>query len=541
MVGTSEHPQAADRQTASDGPAVAVASGQTGRRILVRAVLLSGLLMCLVLLAFAAPLRSELRFTVFPQDEGLLLVYPSEMLHGAVPDRSFQSVYGPTGLWTIAAAFKLAGYSVAAERSVGIIYRLVILGSVVLLAWRRRGAVASLAAAAMCVVLFTGTLGLAAFAWLAALALGALALLLLDVGLSRARRPAPIAAAGLVLGLAVGARLDFVLPVLLVVLALLLTRRQSYRWLLPGIALGLVPLVVNVVQAGVPAIVRNQLIEPILVSGPGRRVPLSTLSDPQLWLLGICVLVAMASLSVGLYRLRLDSTSWEGPAMLTVGAFEVGLLPQAFQRTDSLHLALVGCFVLPAATLLPGWAPRVLPRWTQSAVPPVATAVLILALAAPSYGQIYRVAATSVLSPNPVTTVHNDGRSVPVQPTDLPDLKLLLDRVDSLAKPGQRIFVGPLDLRTANYTDTYIYFLLPRLSPGSFYLEMDPGVANAKNSRLASDIRSDQFLILTSEYSPMVDPDPSTRFGPDKPNVLVRTDFDQLGQWGPWHLFERSA
>ena len=60
-------------------------------------------------------------------------------------------------------------------------------------------------------------------------------------------------------------------------------------------------------------------------------------------------------------------------------------------------------------------------------------------------------------------------------------LSTILHQVDSRAHPGQRVFVGPLDLRTANYNDTFIYFLLPNLTPGSYYLEMDPGVANGKN------------------------------------------------------------
>ena len=119
-------------------------------------------------IAFVAPIRSELRAPVIPQDEGFLLVYPWLMLHGAIPNHTFESVYGASNLWIIAAAFKLLDSSVTVERSVGIAYRVVILASLVVLAWRRRGPVAALAAGAMCIVLVEDRAGLQAFGWLAA-------------------------------------------------------------------------------------------------------------------------------------------------------------------------------------------------------------------------------------------------------------------------------------------------------------------------------------------------------------------------------------
>ena len=93
----------------------------------------------ILLIAFVAPLHSGLRLTIFPQDEGLLLVYPSLLLKGEIPNHSFESVYGVTNLWIIGAAFKVAGYTVTVERAVGIAYRFVIFGSLAVLAWRHRG------------------------------------------------------------------------------------------------------------------------------------------------------------------------------------------------------------------------------------------------------------------------------------------------------------------------------------------------------------------------------------------------------------------
>src|ERR1035437_8655696 len=82
-----------------------------------------------LILGLILPLRSELRAAASAQDEGLLLVYPSQMLHGAVPNHSFESVYGAASLWAVAGAFKLFGSSVTTERLVGLLYWVILAGS----------------------------------------------------------------------------------------------------------------------------------------------------------------------------------------------------------------------------------------------------------------------------------------------------------------------------------------------------------------------------------------------------------------------------
>ncbi|MHB8449950.1 MAG: hypothetical protein ACYDAQ_05810 [Mycobacteriales bacterium] len=92
-----------------------------------------------VALAVLLPVRTEFRAPVSPQDEGLLLVYPSQILRGAVPNRSFESVYGEASLLAAAGAFEVGGYSVAAERSVGLFYEVLPVGALAMLVGRRRG------------------------------------------------------------------------------------------------------------------------------------------------------------------------------------------------------------------------------------------------------------------------------------------------------------------------------------------------------------------------------------------------------------------
>jgi hypothetical protein len=67
---------------------------------------------------------------------------------------------------------------------------------------------------------------------------------------------------------------------------------------------------------------------------------------------------------------------------------------------------------------------------------------------------------------------------------------------DAMRLSGRRLFVGPGDLRLTNYNDTYIYHLLIDLHPATYYLEMEPGSANAPGSGLAEDVASADIVIL---------------------------------------------
>ena len=448
----------------------------------------------LLLVVFVGPLRAELRLPVFPQDEGLLLVYPSLILQGAVPNHSFESVYGAVNLWVIAAAFKFFGYSVAVERGVGIAYRFVIFGSLTFLAWRYRGPFAALVAGLTCAVLMVGTLGLAAYSWFCALAFVGVAFACVDLGLSSKFRRSLVILGGVGFGLAVGARLDMVPAVLLALLVLVLRRRPCLPWISLGFAFGCIPLLVNAIQAGPYAVVRDQIFQPIFVSGPSRRLPLSTSTKQELILLFLCVAVALASIAFGIVLTRRNGEDWNPILLLSLGVFELGILPQAFQRSDTAHLAYVGCFILPAAVMLPALRLPLRPRAMGFNVLPVIVAGLYLVLADPFFGNLYRAEFGFGSGGSAVPMVRNDGRSVPIASvTDVLSLDSLLKEIDARSTPGERVFVGPLNLRTANYNDTFIYYLLPHLIPGSYYLEMNPGVANGQSSQLADDLQRDQF------------------------------------------------
>jgi len=302
---------------------------------------------------------------------------------------------------------------------------------------------------------------------------------------------------------------------------------------------GLVPMLINVALAGLSNVVSGEIIQPVFISDPGRKIAFSTLSGYEQLLFLLCLITAVGLTfrgAMAFARQRERSSAY----LLVIGAFELGILPEAFERTDLSHLALVSCFIVP--TLLLILFPRTTWSWRGlwQTIGLGAVTALILVAAWPSFGNVYQ-GAVSAWTSFPTYDVTNDGRTVPVASRPEQELlQRLLRTVDSHSRAGQKVFIGPADLRTANYNDTFLYFLLPKLTPGTFYLEMDPGVANAKNSHLAHDISQDHIVIL--DYFDNVvarDADPRTRYGPNLPNSIVHTKFSRVGTFGPWSLYLR--
>src|SRR5258706_13332594 len=100
----------------------------------------------LVALVFAIPLRGLLRAPGPPMEEGFMLVFPEQVLKGAIPNRDFLHLYGPGSLWALAGVFKVFGVSLLSERAEGLVQQLAIAFGIYALA-RRWGRVLAVAAA----------------------------------------------------------------------------------------------------------------------------------------------------------------------------------------------------------------------------------------------------------------------------------------------------------------------------------------------------------------------------------------------------------
>ena len=100
-----------------------------------------------------------------------------------------------------------------------------------------------------------------------------------------------------------------------------------------------------------------------------------------------------------------------------------------------------------------------------------------------------------------------------------------------MAAPGERLLVGPKDLRRTWYSDAIAYWMFPELEPATYYIEMDPGLANADDSSLAADVASADWVLLTGFWDGWYEPNTSIDYGSDAPNQVVRDDFCEVGSY----------
>jgi hypothetical protein len=133
--------------------------------------------------------------------------------------------------------------------------------------------------------------------------------------------------------------------------------------------------------------------------------------------------------------------------------------------------------------------------------------------------------------------VEHDGRVFPLlNENTARSTTNMLNELSRVGTPGQRILVGPGDFRRTVGADTFLYHLLPRFTPGTYYLEMNPGSTNAPGSRLAGEVANSDWLILDRGWDLIHEPNKSSEYGSDEPNQVVRQKFDFWGEFGPYVL-----
>jgi hypothetical protein len=495
-----------------------------------------------------------------PMEEGFMLVFPERVLAGDVPNRDFLHLYGPGSLWVLAATFALAGVSLGVQRVVGFAQHVGLAFGVFTLLRPWGPVLASVGGATAALIIITPS-GLSALAWVGGVALG-----LWSVnGLVEALEAAPgrarsrwIWVGGLLAGAALLFRLDLAVAVgaaLLVTLWWL--PAADRRRLVLAAAAGASPYLVHLAMAGPADVVRGMVLEPVLELRAGRRLPLppswddfdgflqraGLLDEPpwplpslrgpvqlNLWLLA--TLVASVVILVAGWR---AARAWR-PRLLVIAVFTAGLLPQALQRADSTHLAWVSCVtfaVLPVALveLVPARALARPARVLGAALVPV---VLLVGVLPDFTVRAYADAVAQTFGHRRKAGVMEwEGRTFRYARADAVDaVNALLPLVASVTEPGDRLFVGPGDLRKTPYSEAFLYHLLPDLEPATRFIEMDPGIANAPGSGMVDELRSADVVILSSIRDDWNEPNDSLRFGPDEPNEVLQREFCLIGSFG---------
>jgi hypothetical protein len=537
----------------------------------------NAIVFAIIALAFLVPLRGLLRSQGPPMEEGFMLVFPERVLNGDLPNRDFLHLYGPGSLWVLAGVFQTFGVSLTAERLVALLQQMGVVLGVYALA-RHWGRTIALPCALISLVIIVPPIGLTALGWVGGVALG---LLGLAAALESRRLPDSRRAnlfallGGVLLGFALLYRLDLILAVGLAALVMIrgLDRTRVKR-LLGGVALGASPYVIQLATAGVGATVSGMILDPVVYLRGGRRLPipppwghldgflqragniqqlswpipsLTTAQQLTVWFFFLLAGVAFLLL-VARWRLRQDRSSFTARVLATVAVFSLGLLPQAVQRVDSAHFAWVSC--VPIA-FLPVAITEVL-RAKKPALHVRARnvlaggSVLLFLFAVLPFFTIRTYTDYSLQS----LGIHRIAYKIEYKgrifyygrPEAAKAANELLPVADRISKPGERLFVGPTDLRKTPYSDAYLYYMLPKLDPATYYIEMDPGVANDKGSRLADDLRSSDIVILSSVWNDWDEPNDARKFGSHIPNEILKRDFclvQKFGRGGVYELYRR--
>jgi len=529
--------------------------------------------LAVVAAALLLPLRGLLRLPGPPMEEGFMLTFPERLLRGEIPNRDFLHLYGPGSVWVLAGVYKVFGASLEVQRLFGLVQQAAVAYGVFFVArwWGRRVAVTC---ALLAILLMLPPAGLTAFAWTGGVGAG---LLGLAVGLHARATPDDrrgfwlAVAAGILFGIAFLYRIDLVVACALTI-AVIAWRAPRARALgLVGGALGTAALLLaHVAMAGFGNAFRGMVLEPVFELRDGRRLPVppswgtldgflqmvgdipprlrwplpTPATSQQLFLWFFANLAAITVLIVvGARALRREPHSVRARAVLAAGLLSLGMVSQTLQRPDSTHIAWVSCVsigLLPIALMEARWrAGRRDPTHPVRGRRLVACGVpaLFLLLVVPNF--TYRAYADFVAQTfdrrRASFAIERDGRRFYYGDPSVADAaNAMIPTLDRLVRPGDRLFVGPTDLRRTVTSEAWLYALYPEAVPGTYFIEMDPGIANARGSRMAADLRRSDVVVLSRIWQEWNEANDSSRPGDPTPDRVLRERFCPVGTFAPW-------
>ena len=532
--------------------------------------------LALIGIVVAIPLRGLYRFTGGTMEEGFMLYFPELLMRGYVPNVDFLHLYGPGSLHVLAGWYGVFGHSLAAERTFGLLQHLGIILALFALA-RAWGRVAATVVGTLAVFYVLTPIALTAMAWNGGLALTlwstVFAVRAANLDDPVRRRRAWIAA-GLLGGLALTYRPDLVIAVGLVLGWMLWRHRDARRPVVVAGAVGLIPMWVHLVMAGPVRAFEGMVLDPVFHLRDGRELPrppswdrldgglqavaeeippwwnvphLSASHTLFLWfflmLIGAAVLLGFA-----LWVRRQDGgRPGRSVALLAVALVSVGILPQALQRPDSAHLMWVTCVPFPFSAVavteaVRRWRPRMDGRAAVAigATCAVGLTFVFTGMFTFRYYLLHtRVGLGQV--PQAFAVERGDRNFYLGDRRAYLGVQAAVDELARRAQPGDRLLVGPSDLRRTWYSDVFIYWLFSELDPATYFIEMDPGLANAEGSSLADDVASADWVILTGLWDGWMEPNSSMEYGSDAPNEVLREHFCVVGEYedGQAVLYER--
>ena len=497
----------------------------------------------LVILALLVPLAPTFEYCGGPMDEGSLLVYPEQVLNGKLPYRDFETFYGPANVWVLSAAYLGFGTNIFVERAVGMAYRILILLAIFALVQRWSTLLAA-GSTFLSGLIFLPTL-LPAYAWWGGIMCALWSIWMIATGLESQQW---CFWGGILAGCALLFRVDLGPAMIASGLPLFLLMSGSHRRsYLAGAVLALLPLAwLTFVSAA--EVLNNLLLFPVVYSNPARHLPIFSADRYVVYLFFGHLIAVAANVIVGSAAVLLNRRDGTARLLLGLSLFGLCLTHQAAQRIDLLHavfaaFASIGLLPLSIHVALRLNPIRRLPTDHGAILACVVVVILLYAFIPEFIRSFYRNAIKAAKGEaQEGTFVTQHGRSFPLESfSKAATLSKTLDRLEALAAPGDRLFVGPADLRRTNYNDTFIYYMMPHLRPSTYFLEMNPLSANRPKSRLTTDVASADWLILDHDLDRWKDEhNESTKFGSDAPMQVVAQQFELCARYGPHDLYRRK-
>jgi hypothetical protein len=520
----------------------------------------------------ALPVRGLMRSQGPPMEEGFMLVFPERFLAGDLPNRDFLHLYGPGSVWLLGAWFEALGTTLEVQRVFALLQQMAVIGGVYAIA-RQWGRTSATLCGIISLLFIVPPIGLTALAWVGGVGLGLLGL----AAALRARREADdrsagrwALTAGILFAVALLFRVDLVIAIGLSGLAVWwgATRTVKIR-LVAGLGVAVVGYVVHLATAGLSNVWEGMVIDPVFNLRGGRGLPLPpswdmydgwlqrvgdintlewpvpTLEGPSqltVWFFAL-VLSAVFVLAVAIRAVRNDRRATGAVratslALLAAALFGIGMMPQALQRADSTHLAWVSCVpvaFVPVAIMELVRSKRGAGNERRRALLAGGAVLLALLLAIPffAFRSYVDYSAQSFGIHRTANEIRRGDRVFYYGRSDVARaVHEMIPDVERYMRPGDRLFVGTGDLRKTPFSEAWLYYLFPELAPATYFIEMDPGVANAKGSRLTSDVESADLVILSKVWDDFREPNDSRVFGPDAPNQVLRDEFCTVGEYG---------
>jgi hypothetical protein len=522
-----------------------------------------------VLAVVAIPLRGLFLSTGSSMEEGFMLVFPQRLTEGDVPNLDFLHLYGPFSIHVLAGWYKVFGYTLEAQRVFGLIQHLGIIAALYCIA-RAWGHLTAAITAITVTLLVLTPIGLSALAWEGGVALGLWSVVfgLRAMHTDDTVRRNALAGAALLAGFALGYRPDLVVALALAHGWMLWRRRGTAATVAPlaiGLGVGLIPTVVHLAMAGVGNSIQGMFLDPVLSLRPGRELPRppgfgridgalqavaeGPLDAPwwrfpaisaahQLFLWFFVVIIVAIGIPLAARRLGRHATTPLPSVLFGASLFGLGMLPQALQRPDSTHLAWGSCvsFALLSCLVVEVLRRRHHRDRLRRNAPIVAALAVgtVLFVVCPFFTYRYYLLQSRISVGNKPGgfEVQRDNRRFYFGNAALQHASQdAIDDLERLSQPGQRLLVGPADLSRTIYSDVVFYYLFPELVPATYYIEMDPGLADTAGSRLADDVASADWLILTNFWTGWYEPNASIHFGSDAPNQVVADHFCKVGDY----------